>query len=175
MKLTQVTRNNLRDVAGPLWALWATAQQINAHQKVELSIRCVFSAINMHWNFDTQVRFVSEGLKSKFDPYYLKFITLLTVIPEYWRDLGESVFFQEHQLVDCIARIHDDVVKIWNFNDPSKVSVNRHPGKRTLTFVIQVLSGEDFFKWMIELVEPLSDGVIRNELWVALQKRIDVT
>ena len=33
----------------------------------------------------THVRFLSEGLKSKFDP--------LTVIAEYWRDLGEIVFF----------------------------------------------------------------------------------
>ena len=42
MDLTKVTRNNLRDVEGSLWALWATAQQINARQKVELSIRFVF-------------------------------------------------------------------------------------------------------------------------------------
>ena len=71
VKLTQVTQDNLQDVKGSLRALWATAQQINARQKVELSIRCVFSTINKHWNYDTQVRFVSEGLKSKFDPYYL--------------------------------------------------------------------------------------------------------
>jgi hypothetical protein len=68
VELTQVTQNNLK---GSLRALWATAQQINARQKVELSIRCVFSTIAMHWNYDTQVRFVSEGVKSKFDPYYL--------------------------------------------------------------------------------------------------------
>jgi hypothetical protein len=48
VELTQVTRDNLQDVAGSLWAVWATAQQINARQKVELSIRCVFSKINMH-------------------------------------------------------------------------------------------------------------------------------
>ena len=53
VELTQVTRDNLRDVAGSLWALWATAQQINAHQKVELSIRCVFTTINVHWNYNT--------------------------------------------------------------------------------------------------------------------------
>ena len=41
VELTKVTRDNLRDVEGSLWALWATAQQINALQKVELSIRCV--------------------------------------------------------------------------------------------------------------------------------------
>ena len=53
VELTEVTRDNLRDVEGSLWALWATAQQINARQKVELSIRCVFSTMNMHWNDDT--------------------------------------------------------------------------------------------------------------------------
>ena len=53
VELTQVTRDNLRDVAGPLKALWATAQQVNAPQKVELSIKCVFFAINIHWNYNT--------------------------------------------------------------------------------------------------------------------------
>ena len=46
VRLTKVTRDNLRDVEGSLWALWATAQQINARQKVDISIRCVFSTIN---------------------------------------------------------------------------------------------------------------------------------
>jgi len=46
----------------------------------------------------------------------------LTINIEYWRDLGESVFFRGHTLGDCIARIHDDVLKVWNFNDPLKVS-----------------------------------------------------
>jgi hypothetical protein len=102
LKLTEVTRNHLRDVAGSLWALWATAQQINARQKIELSI--------------------SEGFK------------------KYWRNLGESVFFQGHPLGDCIARIHDDVLKVWNFNDP-----------------LMLLSGAEFLEGMIGLVEPLRD------------------
>jgi hypothetical protein len=53
VELTKVTRKNLRDVEGSLWVLWATAQQINARQKVEISIRCVFSTINVHWNYDS--------------------------------------------------------------------------------------------------------------------------
>jgi len=58
-----------------------------------------------------------------------------------------------------IARIHDDILKIWNFDDPLKL-----------------LSGEGFFKGMIRLVEPLFNEVIqvRNylqaERWVALQR-----
>ena len=53
MNLTKVTRDNLRDVEGSLWALWATAQQINARQKIEISIRWVLiSTINMYCNYD---------------------------------------------------------------------------------------------------------------------------
>jgi hypothetical protein len=48
LELTQVTRDHLRDVEGSLWALWASAQQINASQKVELSIRCALYKMNMH-------------------------------------------------------------------------------------------------------------------------------
>ena len=70
VELTKVTRENLRNVEGSLWALWATAQQINARQKVELSIRCVFSTINMRWNDDSS-SICSEGLKSKSYSYYL--------------------------------------------------------------------------------------------------------
>jgi hypothetical protein len=48
-----------------------------------------------------------------------------------------------------------------------------------LTFILQLLSKEEFLEGMIGLVVPLSDEVIRNqpqaELWVALQKRIDLT
>ena len=54
--------------------------------------------------------------------------------------------------------------------------------ERTLTFIFQVLSGEEFRNGMIELVEPLAavsrsdEEVIRNQRWVvALQKRIHVT
>ena len=71
-ELIQVTHDNLLDKKGPMRALCAIAQRINAFQKVELSIRCVFSMINMHWNyFTTSLAICSEGLKSKFNPFYL--------------------------------------------------------------------------------------------------------
>ena len=50
-------------------------------------------------------------------------MTTLSVMTGYWRNLDKSDLFQGHRLADCIGRIHDDVLKIWNFNDPSKVSV----------------------------------------------------
>ena len=85
--------------------------------------------------------------------------------------------FEGYQLVDCIARIRDDILKIWNFYDPLKVSVYWYPGKRSFKIILQVLSGEEFSKRMLELVEPLaavSDEVIQNQGWVASQMRIDV-
>ena len=53
MELTKATRENLWDVEGSLWVFWATAKQVNARQKVELSIRYVFSKIYVHWNQDS--------------------------------------------------------------------------------------------------------------------------
>lgn len=41
ISLTNVTREKLRDVEGELWIPWVTAQQVNARQKVELSIQYV--------------------------------------------------------------------------------------------------------------------------------------
>ena len=78
-------------------------------------------------------------------------------------------------MVDCIGRIHDDVLKIWNFNDPRRVSLYWHieGAMKTLTFVsLKILYGEGFLDGMIRLVEPLSDEVIQNQTdrWVALQK-----
>ena len=41
IELTNVTRTMLHDVEGELWIPWATAQQVSARQKVELSIRYI--------------------------------------------------------------------------------------------------------------------------------------
>ena len=43
-------------------------------------------------------------------------------------------------MVDCIGRIHDDVLKIWNFNDPSKVSVyNMTPWEMSIDVLSPVI------------------------------------
>ncbi|KAF8152395.1 hypothetical protein B0H34DRAFT_810338 [Crassisporium funariophilum] len=60
---------------------------------------------------------------------------------EYWRDLGKNAFFQGHTMAQCIFRIHDDILKVWNFGVSQKL-----------------LLQEDFFKQMIELVSPLLVG-----------------
>jgi hypothetical protein len=99
-ELVDITRQCLHCLEGDLWVLWAAAQQVSAHQKVQRSI--------------------SEGSK------------------KYWMDLGKSTVFQGHALIECVWRIHNDILKIWNFNDPLKL-----------------LSGQDFFAKMVQLVEPL--------------------
>ena len=40
---------------------------------------------------------------------------------EYWLDLGQSVAFEGQTLIDCVRRIHDDILKVWNFHDPHEV------------------------------------------------------
>ncbi|PPQ89286.1 hypothetical protein CVT25_000878 [Psilocybe cyanescens] len=49
----------------------------------------------------------------------------------FWMDLGMSTAFQGRVLIDCVARIHKDILKIWNFNGPlnivGKVSTAHFP------------------------------------------------
>ena len=71
VELTKVTRENMRDVEGALWALWATAQQINARQKIELSIRNVF----LHHKCALELRFESDFFLAK----ALRASSLLTI------------------------------------------------------------------------------------------------
>jgi len=103
ISLTKFTRDKLQDVEHKLAVLWVAAQQVNARQKVEVSI--------------------SEGFK------------------KYWRDLGQSSAFEGQILMDCIHRLHDDVLKVWNFNDPTGI-----------------LSGINFFTEIIGLVKPLIEN-----------------
>jgi len=46
---------------------------------------------------------------------------ILSTGPEYWLNLGNSTVFQGSTLNQCVWRIHDDILKVWNFNDPNKV------------------------------------------------------
>ena len=39
-ELVNITRQCLHSLEGDLWFLWATAQQVSANQKAQLSIRC---------------------------------------------------------------------------------------------------------------------------------------
>ncbi|KAF9062915.1 hypothetical protein BDP27DRAFT_1336012 [Rhodocollybia butyracea] len=38
---------------------------------------------------------------------------------KYWRSLASSLHFPGKTLQQCLYRIHDDVLEVWNFNDPS--------------------------------------------------------
>ncbi|KAH9029956.1 hypothetical protein EDB85DRAFT_2147028 [Lactarius pseudohatsudake] len=56
----------------------------------------------------------------------------------YWINLGKSSVFQGHILLDCLSRIHLDIIEAWTFYDPEKL-----------------LSGLYFRESMIKLIEPL--------------------
>ncbi|KAJ3574243.1 hypothetical protein NP233_g1887 [Leucocoprinus birnbaumii] len=116
-KLANVTRGLLHEVEGQLWITWVTAQQASAQQKVDLSI--------------------SEGCKSTYIPILHLGLTTDNNASEYWLNLGQSVVFEGQIMIDCVRRIHDDILKVWNFYDPDKI-----------------LSSLDFFKGMIALAEP---------------------
>ncbi|KAG6808764.1 hypothetical protein H0H92_002979, partial [Tricholoma furcatifolium] len=103
LNLTNVTRERLQDVEEELKVLWVAAQQVNARQKVDVSIR---------------------------------YNALISLVEEYWLDLGQSSVFEGQILIDCIHRLHDDVLKVWNFHDP-----------------VGILSGVNFFTEMIGLVK----------------------
>ncbi|KIK58824.1 hypothetical protein GYMLUDRAFT_45119 [Collybiopsis luxurians FD-317 M1] len=38
---------------------------------------------------------------------------------KYWRGLAASLHFPGKSLKQCLDRIHDDVIDVWNFNDPN--------------------------------------------------------
>ncbi|PPQ73875.1 hypothetical protein CVT26_011738 [Gymnopilus dilepis] len=82
---------------------WAAAQQRDARQKVDVSIR--------------------EGFK------------------KYWSHLAKSAFFQGHAMHQCVLRLHDDILRVWNFYDPEKA--------RTL---------KEFFELILQLVAPILEG-----------------
>jgi len=118
--LTEFTRDTLKDVELKLQVLWVTAQQVNARQKVEVSIRYCLSTSSIPEY--ALISALSEGFKSDFIPFYSSERRAHKPDAEYWRDLGQSSAFEGQILMDCIHRLHDDVLKVWNFNDPTRVS-----------------------------------------------------
>jgi len=42
------------------------------------------------------------------------------IVAEFWFTLGRSMVGRI-SLIKCVWWIHDDLVKIWNFDDPGKV------------------------------------------------------
>lgn len=66
-------------------------------------------------------RIFSKGFKSNL----LLFVNvrLMNLIAEYYQDLSQSRAFQGQILIDCIHHLHDDVLKFWNFNDPTALVI----------------------------------------------------
>ncbi|KAF5356472.1 hypothetical protein D9757_012476 [Collybiopsis confluens] len=59
---------------------------------------------------------------------------------KYWRGLASSLHFPGKSLKQCLDRIHDDMIDVWNFNDPDKL-----------------LKSQDFKIIMADLLKDLDD------------------
>jgi len=78
---------------------------------------------------------------------------------EYWLGLGQSVAFEGQTLIDCVHRIHVDILKVWNFHDPHEVR---------LLYVeyslnVDVYFRSEFFTRMISLLNPLIMSISPHE------------
>ena len=56
-----------------------------------------------------------------------------------------------------LCRLRSTEVCYWVCNQPHSFDPVTGPGERRFTFILQLLSGEEFLKRIIELVEPLGD------------------
>lgn len=121
-------------------------------QDVEVKLQVLWVAaqqVNAYQKIETCIR---EGFK------------------KYWRNLDQSESFSGKILIDCVHRIHDDVLKVWSFNDPDEILLNT-----------------DFFTKMISFVKPLvannavstkpggvtEFGAIGAQVLLDLQKKFD--
>ncbi|KAF9062737.1 hypothetical protein BDP27DRAFT_1451637 [Rhodocollybia butyracea] len=65
---------------------------------------------------------------------------------KYWRTLSSSLHFPGKTLQQCLSRIHDDMVDVWNFNDP-----------------LNHLKSDKFKNMMALLVDDLHESKHRKE------------
>ena len=86
--------------------------------------RCLYQVVSTPLGFGDlrSFRIISEGFKSNFIPFCASERRAHEPDAEYWRDLGQSSAFDGEILINCIHRLHEDVLKVWNFNDPTGVS-----------------------------------------------------
>ncbi|KAI5991361.1 hypothetical protein EDC04DRAFT_2911528 [Pisolithus marmoratus] len=45
---------------------------------------------------------------------------IMPLFEGYWRTLTSSANFKDHTIANCLAVIHTDIVRVWNFNDSSQ-------------------------------------------------------
>lgn len=90
------------------------------------------SALNIEiWFF--YFYFISEkALKVCDFPHWTAILTRLELAPEYWRNLATSPSFQGQKMNKCVWRIHDDIIKVWNFNDPHNVGLHESDNRCVL-------------------------------------------
>jgi len=63
--------------------------------------------------------------------------------------------FQGNTLLDCLSRIHLDIIEVWTFYDPEKVSSIYQLLHSSFGQYFKLLSGTYFRENMVKLIEPL--------------------
>ncbi|KIK11353.1 hypothetical protein PISMIDRAFT_502987 [Pisolithus microcarpus 441] len=106
----------------------------------DLSYVAVSSNVGLEQGYreliDLTHRKVTERFRLQTDtPSPVSVVTLMAqrIIPElkirgsidvgkqrYWRTLTSGANFKDHTITECLAVIHTDIVRVWNFNDPSQ-------------------------------------------------------
>ncbi|KIK56264.1 hypothetical protein GYMLUDRAFT_263753 [Collybiopsis luxurians FD-317 M1] len=57
---------------------------------------------------------------------------------KYWRGLAASLHFPGRNLKECLHRIHDDIIDVWNFSDP-KAFLKSHEFKVLMSHMVKDL------------------------------------
>lgn len=76
----------------------------------------------------------------------------------YWGKLVLNTVSFNIPLLRCLTRIRDDILSVWNLNDPEEVSVLVSDYTASVSFIsiiFQSLKGVDFNTEMFKLIKPL--------------------
>ena len=69
---------------------------------------------------------------------------------------GKNSAFQGRRLIDCVRRIYEDVLKVWNFNDPSKLLSNDYFFSLTLKVTEEFTPGNNQDDWLSNYSDVVS-------------------
>lgn len=103
--------------------LWALAQRTSVDAKVNACIEYVANFIRTFSRLYFSTEWVVEVCLRV---SMVDLLALNVSWAEYWRGLASSIHFPGKTLEQCLNRIHDDMIDIWNFNDPMNVHILFH-------------------------------------------------
>ncbi|KAF5365800.1 hypothetical protein D9757_012661 [Collybiopsis confluens] len=78
---------------------------------------------------------------------------------KYWKSLASSLYFSGRPLTQCLRRIHDDMIDIWNFNDPDML-LKSLQFKLSLTTIVNDLVELDMLRVERGAISEVVTGLI---------------